>query len=103
MMRPAFLTILAAAVVCPLAEGAQQSFNARDFSGYWHRKSRLVTFSNVPTGPNDTNNAEPPFTTEGKKRFDANKPGYGPRVKMERNDPIGRCEPMGLIRNLNAE
>jgi hypothetical protein len=102
-MQRAFFTILIAAVVCPLAEGAQQSFDKHDFSGYWHRKSRLVTFSNVPSRPNDTTNQEAPFTPEGKKRFDANKPGYGPRVTMERNDPIGRCEPMGLIRNLNAE
>jgi hypothetical protein len=104
MMRRVFLTILLAAMAGPIAEGAQQqSFDPRDFSGYWHRKSRLVTFSNVPTGPTDTRNPEAPFTAEGKKRFDANKPGYGPRVTMQRNDPIGRCEPMGLIRNLNAE
>jgi hypothetical protein len=103
MMRGVFSAILLAIMAAPIAEAAQQSFDPRDFSGYWHRKSRLVTFSNVPTGPNDTKNPEAPFTVEGKKRFDANKPGYGPRVTMQRNDPIGRCEPMGLIRNLNAE
>src|SRR5262245_30065294 len=98
-MRRVFLTILLAAMFCPIVEGAQQSFDPRDFSGYWHRKSRLVTFSSVPTGRAGDTTPEAPFTPEGKKRFDAHKPGYGPRETMERNDPIGRCEPMGLIRN----
>jgi hypothetical protein len=102
-MRRILLTILIVVMASAVVEAAQQSFNPRDFSGYWHRKSRLVTFSNVPTRPDDTRNPEAPFTAEGKKRFDANKPGYGPRVTMERNDPIGRCEPLGLMRNLNAE
>jgi len=102
-MRRVLVTILIAGMACMVAEAAQQSFDPKDFSGYWHRKSRLVTFSNVPTRPDDTRYPEAPFTAEGKKRFDANKPGYGPRAAMERNDPIGRCEPLGLIRNLNAE
>src|SRR6185295_12055544 len=102
-MRRIFVTLLIAGMASTIAEAAQQSFDPKDFSGYWHRKSRVVTFSNVPTRPDDTRYPEAPFTAEGKKRFDANKPGYGPRAAMERNDPIGRCEPLGLIRNLNAE
>jgi hypothetical protein len=47
--------------------------------------------------------AEPHFTVEGKALFDAARPGYGPRRQMQRNDPLGRCEPMGLPRNLNTE
>lgn len=92
-------------IVASTLEAAQQqgSFDSHDFSGYWHRTSRLVTFSNVQNTPADKTNPEAPFTAEGKRRFDLNKPGYGPRASMERNDHIGRCEPMGLIRNLNAE
>ena len=30
-------------------------------------------------------------------------PGYGPRRSTRRNDPLGRCEPLGLPRHLNAE
>jgi hypothetical protein len=102
-MRRVFVAFLIAGMASAMAEAAQQSFDPKDFSGYWHRKSRVVTFSNVPTRPDDTRYPQAPFTAEGKKRFDANKPGYGPRAAMERNDPIGRCEPLGLIRNLNAE
>ena len=42
------------------------------------------------------------FTAEGKKAFDANKPGYGPRAvpPAQGNDPLGDCNPDGLPRNL---
>ena len=82
--------------------GNAAAFDPRDFSGHWHRETPLVTFGVVPTLENTTI-AEAPFTAEGKARFDRNKPGYGPRRKLERNDPLGRCEPMGLVRNLVAE
>lgn len=35
--------------------------------------------------------------------YEANKPGYGPRASATRNDPLGRCEPLGIPRHLNAE
>jgi hypothetical protein len=46
---------------------------------------------------------EAPFTPAGRARYDANKPGYGPRRSTDRNDPLGRCEPLGLVRHLSAE
>jgi hypothetical protein len=79
---------------------------ARDLSGHWDRSSPLESFANTPGGTR--NNSQPgsreaPFTAAGRAAFDANKPGYGPRRAMERNDPMGRCEPLGLVRNLVAE
>lgn len=83
-----------------------------DFSGHWDRTSAVVTYGNVPGSsrspgnqqlPDDGTKQEAPFTDEGKAIYHANKPGYGPRSKMDRDDPIGRCEPMGIPRNLNTE
>jgi hypothetical protein len=100
---------LAAALVvafAPMALWAQTTFDAQDFSGHWDRVSPLESFANTPGGTRGDelpDSREAPFTAEGRARFDANKPGYGPRRQMERNDPLGRCEPMGLVRNLNVE
>ena len=79
---------------------------ARDLSGHWDRTSPIESFANTPGGTR--NNAqegsrEAPFTPAGRAAFDANKPGYGPRRAMQRNDPMGRCEPLGLVRNLVTE
>jgi hypothetical protein len=43
-----------------------------------------------------------PFTAEGRARFDANRPGKGPRQVMPAlgNDPIGSANPPGLYRTL---
>ena len=85
---------------------AQQSSDARDFSGHWDRSSPVESFANTPGGTrnNELPGArEAPFTPAGRAAFDANKPGYGPRRAMQRNDPMGRCEPLGLVRNLVAE
>jgi len=115
-MRRVYLMVLVAAMAgvmgCSMGQekpqssaatsGASASFDARDFSGHWHRMSDIVTFSDVPS-LEDRTIPEAPFTPEGKKRFDANKPGYGPRRAMQRNDPLGRCEPLGLVRNLTTE
>src|SRR5258705_14006426 len=63
----------------------------RDLSGGWTRTSPLLTLSQTP----------PPFTPLGKKLFDANKPSYGPRAVPPAvgNDPMGNCDPLGLVRN----
>ena len=95
--------VIAAAVIGAFHVDAQ---TARDLSGHWDRSSPLESFANTPGGTRD--NAQPgsreaPFTPAGRAAFDANKPGYGPRRAMARNDPMGRCEPLGLVRNLVAE
>ncbi|MBI4484749.1 MAG: hypothetical protein HY655_01950 [Acidobacteria bacterium] len=45
---------------------------------------------------------EPPFTAEGWARFNANKPGKGPRQVPPAfgNDPLGDANPPGLLRTL---
>src|SRR2546427_3152154 len=66
-----------------------------DLSGVWSKTWRTLALSNEV----------PPFTASGKERFDANKPGYGPRAVPPAlgNDPTGKCDPLGLVRNLLLE
>jgi hypothetical protein len=96
-------------VVCgsglAFGQSGGSSFDPRDLAGHWDRVSPIQSFGNVPgSDPRDADGGrEPAFTDEGRARFDANLPGYGPRRQLRRNDPLGRCEPMGLPRNLNAE
>lgn len=91
----------------PITEDGRP-FNSRDLSGVW-RGSLYSYGAKVPA-----------FTAEGQKRFDANKPSYGipadsPDAKTRTdvhvgrrravppaigNDPVGRCNPLGLSRLL---
>ena len=85
---------------------AQPAFAPHDLAGHWDRTSPLESFANTPGGTRDNEqpgSREAPFTAAGRAAFDGNKPGYGPRRAMARNDPMGRCEPLGLVRNLVAE
>ena len=88
-----------------LAQEEETSIDLRDLSGHWDRTTPVVSFGNVPgaTFQGSPDQQEAPFTADGRALFDANLPGYGPRRQMQRNDPLGRCEPMGLPRNLNTE
>jgi hypothetical protein len=72
-----------------------EPFDAHDFNGIWWRTGGTREFNTQKGG-------EPEFTAEGKKRFEANKPGYGPRAVPPAlgNDPLGDCNPDGLTRNL---
>ena len=109
------LTIAAVMVAClsliaerPAAQsgnGAAPAVSPRDFSGHWDRTTSIVSFGNVPTGgPRENPTAqEAPFTEKGRAMYEANRPGYGPRRSTDRNDPLGRCEPLGLVRHLSAE
>jgi len=85
--------------------GKSAAFDPRDFAGHWDRASAIVSFSNVPTGAARENPGvqEAPFTPEGRAMYEANRPGYGPRRSTRRNDPLGRCEPLGLVRHLTTE
>lgn len=85
---------LTACLVPMLAAGQ----GAADFNGVWARR-----------GGGDGDHpvtqwaaGELPFTAEGRARFDANKPGKGPRQVMPAlgNDPIGGANPPGLYRTL---
>lgn len=98
---------LAALFICiPLLADAQSAaFDAHDLAGHWDRVTAIESFGNTPgsTRTEGGETSEPAFTPAGKTMFGANLPGYGPRAQMQRNDPLGRCEPMGLPRSLNAE
>jgi hypothetical protein len=96
----------AATALLTAAAGAQPSaFDARDLSGHWDRATPIESFANTPGSTRDggDDTREPSLTARGRELFAANLPGYGPRRQMQRNDPLGRCEPMGLPRHLNTE
>jgi hypothetical protein len=64
----------------------------RDLSGLWHYES---TGASEPIAPD---NLIPPMTPWAKARFDAERPGYGPRRSVGGNDPILQCDPIGFPR-----
>ena len=105
MQRLSLLSLLLVLGGLSLNAHPSQQFDPTDFSGDWVRTTPIVSYGNVPSGgPNENPEAaEASFTEEGRAMYDANKPGYGPRRAMERNDPLSRCEPAGIPRNLNAE
>lgn len=74
---------------------APSKFNPRDLSGVWTRVK----------GAANMGNDIPPLTPLGQAKHDANKPGFGPRaiVPALGNDPMGKCDPLGLTRNVFLE
>ena len=83
----------------PAASGQQSQQNAepvpapkRDLTGLWHYQS---TGASEPIAPD---NLIPPMTPWAQVRFDAERPGYGPRRSAGGNDPILQCDPIGFPR-----
>ncbi len=70
---------------------ARQFYGPHDLSGVW-------VFHGG--GGFTINNNPPPMTPWAQARYDAAKPGLGPRGKPLGNDPIMGCNPMGLVRTL---
>src|SRR5262245_49283365 len=66
-----------------------QPFDAHDLSGIWGRQGIALS------------NEVPPMTAWGKAKFDAAKPGMGPRAVPLGNDPMMICDPLGYPRWLN--
>jgi hypothetical protein len=113
MPRAAILTIAALVACSSLVSGQNAPSNPRDLTGTW-----LKTGGN--RGFADARAEVPPFTAEGQKRFDANKPSRGrllgsadaaahPEEHIGRrravppalsNDLIGECNPLGIPRLL---
>jgi hypothetical protein len=107
-MRNRFIGAIVALVAMPaylstaLAQTAQPSPAAKakisapadphDLSGVWHHPMNRRD----PTMSNE----RPPFTPEGQAKFNATKPGYGPRAIAPAlgNDPLGNCDPPGMPR-----
>jgi hypothetical protein len=101
---PAALTMLTACAVFALmlpvsTTDAQSAFDLRDLAGHWV----LVSPATSVRAAFNADDEAPPLTAEGRAMLERNRPGYGPRRALFRNDPIGRCYPLGLLRNLNAE
>ena len=74
---------------------SNEPFDPKDFNGVWWRTGGTREFNTEKGG-------EPDLTPAGKARLDANKPGYGPRAvpPAQGNDPLGDCNPDGLLRSL---
>ena len=94
------VVVLVSTLLFPSVSLAQE-YDPRDFSGIWDRAA----------GPNGGTReiagrggeaAPPPMTVWGQERFDATRPGYGPRAVPPAigNDPVGNCNPQGVPRIL---
>ena len=79
---------------------AQKASSAasHDLSGVW--------MSNDPQAPGPHTQGvyatafPPQMTAWAQARYDATKPGYGPRTVLDGNDPTLHCDPMGMPRML---
>ena len=75
---------------------------ARDLTGVWSflpgdpGLSPVGSLTGVGRGPGDM----PPLTPWGQAKYNANKPGYGPRMSPDNNDPALQCDPPGIPRLL---
>ncbi len=76
------------------ATTANQNGNAHDLTGVWTRSGGTGSLGNKVT-----------MTAVGQAKFMANKPSFGPRMVPPAvgNDPMGKCDPLGLIRNILLE
>ena len=94
MAALAFSTIACAQTAPQQAASKSASSPApkHDLSGVWQYQG---------SGGADSMTADkdmPPMTPWAKARFDAEKPGYGPRGAPGGNDPILQCDPIGFPR-----
>ena len=99
-MKPSSILVAVAVGLAAMAGAPSASAQAPNLSGVW-----LVDNSvGGPQGGKMTQwmRQDPPFTPEGLARFNANKPGKGPRQAPPAfgNDPLGDANPPGLLRTL---
>src|SRR5262245_65771256 len=87
------IAVVAALIFPPLAmpqaAQTQPTFNAHDLSGVWQ-----FAPGGGGQGPGDN---FPPLTTWGQAKYDANKPGYGPKAAPGGNDPILKRKQICLL------
>ena len=81
-----------AAAQQPIPNRVSAAAHKRDLSGVWHYQG---TGASEPVAPDDL---IPRMTSWAQARFDAERPGYGPRRAPGGNDPILQCDPMGFPR-----
>ena len=82
---------LVALVLAFAALGQPRTYDPHDLSGIWN--ARTVRGSNFSLSA-----ASPPMTPWAQQRYDAAKPGLGPRGRPLGNDPMMICDPMGYPR-----
>jgi hypothetical protein len=75
---------------------ASAPFDPHDLSGMWEFFANLPGQGIYATPSKD----HPPMTAWSKTRYDAAKPGYGPKAQAGGNDPILQCNPAGIPRIL---
>jgi len=96
----ATLILFAAPVVSAQQQGAAAVAPApaprRDITGVWQYKAPGGSEGLAP------DKDMPPMTPWAQERYDAEKPGYGPKASPNGNDPILRCDPMGFPRVMFA-
>jgi hypothetical protein len=69
-----------------------ESFDPHDLSGVWTIRQKPLLYG--------FGEQTPPMTTWGQAKFDAAKPGMGPRGAPLGNDPLLVCDPVGFPRIL---
>jgi hypothetical protein len=72
------------------------AFDPHDLSGMWDFYTRIPGQGIYATPSKD----HPPFTRWAQAKYDAAKPGYGPKAQPAGNDPILQCDPSGVPRIL---
>jgi hypothetical protein len=90
---------LALALLFTAASFAQRP----DFNGVWNRTGGAGgTGANAQKGSTQWGGELPSYTADGLARYNANKPGKGPRQipPANGNDPLGESNPPGLYRTL---
>jgi hypothetical protein len=76
---------------------APAAFDPHDLSGVWDFFITGVPGQGIYATPSDQ---PPPMTPWAQARYDAAKPGYGPKGRPDGNDPILECNPSGIPRIL---
>ena len=78
------------------ARASARAFDLHDLSGVWEHEGIGGTIASGPV---------PPMTPWGQAKFDAAKPGFGPRrvPPTEDNDPVLICDPQGFPRAMSLE
>ncbi len=73
-----------------------------DLSGVWNRSGGGGTGAKAANGSTQWGGELPSYTPDGLARYNANKPGKGPRQipPANGNDPLGESNPPGLYRTL---
>src|SRR5579872_6607657 len=88
----------------PKGLGNAKPFDPHDLSGVWSMPTKGYEAHALTSKPDPTvldlgkqSALPPPMTAWGKAKFDANKPGYGPRAVPNGtgNNPISICDPLG--------